>query len=142
MMFRSRERTIVTMAIGAAVITIAACLLLFLTAKPTCCTEDLTSNQIERISIAAKNGDVSAMKRLFFFFDERSMRGDSEKADFWLKMAADAGDGQAEVFMYYKLKDSGRAEARQQGIKYLIDAAKRGDESAKQIVVELKTSHP
>jgi len=110
---------------------------IFLSARPTCCTETLSDEQIASISNDAKKGDVAAMKRLFFFFEERSMNGDAEKSAYWLKHAADAGDGQAKVFMYEKLDTLKDPEAQRQAMKYLTDAANQGDQTAKEILDNL-----
>lgn len=126
---------------GGLIVVILAVLIatfIFQFAHPTCCSENLSDKQIASIWNDAKNGDVAAMKRLFFFFEERSMNGDAEKSAYWLKHAADAGDGQAKVFMYEKLNASTDPEAQREAMIYLADAANQGDQTAKEILDHLQ----
>ena len=118
-------------------IVLALVMLVYFSAHTTCCTEELSEKQIVQISNDAEKGDIAAMKRLFFFFEERQMNGDSEKADYWLKRAADAGDGQAGVFMYEKLIVSKNMEIRKQALNYLGNAAAHGNPTAQEILGKL-----
>ena len=111
--------------------------LVYFSAHATCCTEELSESQILQISNEADKGNVVAMKRLFFFFEERQMKGDSEKAEYWLKRAADAGDGEAEVFMYQRLIVSHDVETRKRALNYVKNAADHGNSTAQEILGDL-----
>lgn len=95
--------------------------------RKDCCSEQLSDRQIRELEQAAANGNVPAMKRLFFFFEEAE---DPARAAVWLKRAADAGDGEAELFMFSKLTGDKNPDRQRLALTYLHRAAEHGSSTA------------
>lgn len=115
----------------------AALLLIALTSylmiRKDCCSEQLSEYQIGELERAAASGSVSAMKRLFFYYDEAE---EPRKAAAWLKRAADAGDSEAEMLMFYSLNGTNDAGQKRLAMNYLYRAAEHGSSDAQTIVGE------
>jgi TPR repeat protein len=95
--------------------------------RKNCCSEQLNERQVRELERAAANGDVPSMKRLFFFYDEAE---EPAKAATWLRRAADAGDSEAELFMFNTLNGSKNTDQQRLALKYLHRAAEHGSSTA------------
>jgi TPR repeat protein len=91
-MRRGRPRVVGVLAAVALLMAFAA---YFMVHKNCCGLPD--DDELRRLEVAAEAGDVTAMKRLCVHLDES---GQPEKADAWLKRAADTGDAEAEFTLW------------------------------------------
>jgi len=111
----------------------AAATLGYRSIRKTCCTEELSNDQLRHLLRNAEDGNVAAMKRLFFFYAEGE---DPVNEKLWLERAAAAGDAQAEEFMYDELFASKDVKQRERAVKYLIRAAEHGSPTAQLVLGE------
>lgn len=99
-------------------------LLAMLFFKPTsCCSEDISSDELKIINKAAEGGDVKAMMRLYYFHGDN---GDGDEARRWLTLAANMNDANAQDQLSYILLLSNKPEDTANGLRYLQSAAKAG----------------
>lgn len=99
----------------------------------TCCSEQISSKEVNELIEHADKGDTSAMQRLRFFYEES---GDGTKANHWLQQGALHGDPLAEFHLADELLKSKDQTQVEIGMKYLKSSAEHGEALAQKLVGE------
>ncbi len=116
------------------IVILAVVAFVYFSAHTTCCSEDISENQLQQTLNNAANGNLSAMKLLFYYYDNRREDGGAAKAEYWLKRAADEGDAESAFLFYGFLERHEDAMSRASAAKYLYLAAEHGSPIAQRIL--------